>query len=136
MNFFDMPAELKVTEMAWPTKIVLGPGALGRVPAQIERLKMKRPLVVTDAGVVKVGLADKLFSTLRDAQIGFETFDKVEPNPTEKDAFDGVAFFNAKKCDGVIGIGGEVTPVPCPVAACTVAVSERFPAASKASTEY
>jgi hypothetical protein len=26
-NFFDMPGELKVTELSWPTKVVLGPGA-------------------------------------------------------------------------------------------------------------
>jgi 4-hydroxybutyrate dehydrogenase len=105
-NFVDMPIELKITEMSWPTKIVLGPGALQRVPAQVERLKMKRPLVVTDAGVVKAGLAERLLTVLRDAKIAFEVFDKVEPNPTEKDAFDGVAFFKEKRCDGVIGIGG------------------------------
>jgi alcohol dehydrogenase class IV len=106
MKFFDIPAEPRITEMSYPTKVVFGAGALGRVPAQVERLKMKHPLVVTDAGVVKAGLAQKLYDVLKGASIRYSVFDKVEPNPTEKDAFDGVAFFKKSDCDGIIAIGG------------------------------
>jgi 4-hydroxybutyrate dehydrogenase len=105
-KLFDMPAEARVTQMSWPTKIVFGAGALKELPAQVERLKMKHPLVVTDAGVVKAGLAQRLYDVLKGAKISFDVFDKVEPNPTEKDAFDGIAYFKAKKCDGFIAIGG------------------------------
>ncbi|MFZ5468777.1 MAG: iron-containing alcohol dehydrogenase [Myxococcota bacterium] len=106
MKHFDMPIELSITEMSWPTKIVLGPGALRRAPAQVERLKMKRPLVVTDAGVVKAGLTAKLFEVLKEAGVAFEVFDQVQPNPTEKDAFEGLARFRETKCDGFIALGG------------------------------
>ncbi len=61
MQPFDMPHDVRVTEMSWPTKIVFGAGALKRLPAQVARLKMKRPLVVTDAGVVKAGLAQRVY---------------------------------------------------------------------------
>lgn len=105
-RLFDMPTEPRITEMSWPTKIVLGPGALQRVPAQVQRLGMKRPLVVTDQGVVKAGLAEKLFAVLRQADIAYEVFDRVEPNPTEKDAFAGLEAFRKGKCDGFIGLGG------------------------------
>ena len=47
---FDIPDEPRITEMSWPTRVVFGAGALKRLPAQVERLKMKRPLVVTDQG--------------------------------------------------------------------------------------
>ena len=76
-KLFDMPAEARVTQMSWPTKIVFGAGALKELPAQVERLKMRRPLVVTDAGVVKAGLAQKLFEVLQGAKIAYEVFDKV-----------------------------------------------------------
>ena len=82
-KLFDMPTEERVNEMSWPTKIVFGAGAIARLPAQVERLKMKRPLVVTDAGVVKAGLAAKLFEVLNGAKISYEVFDKVDVGPGE-----------------------------------------------------
>lgn len=101
-----MPSEPRVTEMSFPTKVVFGAGALARLPAQAERLQIKHPLVVTDAGVVRAGLAERLYGVLRGAKIGFDIFDKVEPNPTEKDVFDGLALYRQKNCDGVIALGG------------------------------
>src|SRR5512132_182091 len=101
----DVPTD-RIVEMSYPTRVVFGVGALSRVPAQVERLKMKRPLVVTDAGVVKAGLAQKLFDVLKGAQVAYEVFDRVEPNPTERDAFEGVKLFKERKCDGVIALGG------------------------------
>ncbi len=106
MQPFDMPSDVRVTEMAWPTKIVFGAGALKRLPAQVERLKMRRPLVVTDAGVVKAGLAQRVYEVLRAAGLEYAVFDRVEPNPTEKDVFAGLEAYRASGCDSVIALGG------------------------------
>jgi alcohol dehydrogenase class IV len=106
MSLFDFPTEPRITEMSYPTKVVFGVGALSRLPAQVERLKMKHPLVVTDQGVVKVGLAEQVFGVLKKANVSFAVFDRVEPNPTEKDAFDGVAAYRQHKCDGIVAVGG------------------------------
>ena len=56
MALFDLPADLPITEMSWPTRVVLGPGALSRLPQQVARLGISNPLVVTDQGVVRAGL--------------------------------------------------------------------------------
>ncbi|QRN99873.1 iron-containing alcohol dehydrogenase [Archangium violaceum] len=106
MKPFDMPSEPRITELSWPTKIVLGAGALQRLPAQVARLNMKRPLVVTDAGVVKAGLAQRLYEVLKAAGVGFTVFDQVKPDPTERDAFAGLEMYKAGRCDGIIAIGG------------------------------
>ncbi|WNG34668.1 iron-containing alcohol dehydrogenase [Archangium violaceum] len=106
MKPFDMPSEPRITEMSWPTKIVLGAGALQRLPAQVARLNMKRPLVVTDAGVVKAGLAQRLYAVLKEAGVSFATFEEVKPDPTERDAFAGLDAYRANKCDGIIALGG------------------------------
>jgi 4-hydroxybutyrate dehydrogenase len=106
MKPFDMPSEPRITELSWPTKIVLGAGALKRLPAQVARLNMKRPLVVTDAGVVKAGLAPRLYAVLEEAGVSFATFEEVKPDPTERDAFAGLDAYRANKCDGIIAIGG------------------------------
>lgn len=106
MKLFDMPADARITEMSYPTKVVFGAGALARLPAQVARLAMKRPLVVTDAGVVKAGLAQKIYDVLAQGKVSYAVFDRVEPNPTEKDAFDGLEAYRAAGCDGIIAVGG------------------------------
>ena len=106
MKLPDMPSEPRITEMAWPTKIVFGVGALQRLPAQVARLGMKKPLVVTDAGVVKAGLAQKVYDVLRGADIAYGVFDRVQPNPTEQDAFDGLEAYRKQSCDGIVAVGG------------------------------
>ncbi|MBJ6759218.1 iron-containing alcohol dehydrogenase [Myxococcaceae bacterium JPH2] len=106
MKPFDIPPEPRVTEMAWPTRIVFGAGALQRLPAQVARLKMTRPLVVTDAGVVKAGLVSRVLETLKSAGVTCAVFDRVEPNPTEADVFAGLEAYRQNGCDGVIALGG------------------------------
>jgi len=92
--------------MSYPTKVVFGIGALKRLPAQVERLKVKKALLVTDGGVVKSGLAERAIAVLRAAGIPFAVFDSVRPDPTEQDAFEGVAAYRQSGCDGLIAIGG------------------------------
>jgi 4-hydroxybutyrate dehydrogenase len=104
--FFDLPSPLAITTMAWPTRIVLGPGALARLPAEVDRLRMRRPLVVTDRGVVKAGLAGRVYAVLEGAGMRVPRFEDVNPNPTDRDAEAGLAAFRAGDCDGLVAIGG------------------------------
>jgi alcohol dehydrogenase class IV len=95
-----------ISEMSYPTKIVFGPGAVSRLPAWCKALGMKKPLLVTDLGVVKAGLAERVTAELRKEGIAFGTFDRVEPNPTDKDALDGLASYREQGCDGIVALGG------------------------------
>lgn len=106
MHLFDLPSEPRVTEMSWPTKVVFGPGALQRLPEQVARLKLRHPLVVTDAGVVKAGIAHRVYDVLRMAGVEFAAFERVEPDPTERDVFEGLAAYREHGCDGLIALGG------------------------------
>ncbi len=106
MRLSDFPQESRIVEMSYPTKVVFGIGALKRLPAQVERLKVKKALLVTDGGVVKSGLAERAIAVLRAAGIPFAVFDSVRPDPTERDAFEGVAAYRQSGCDGLIAIGG------------------------------
>jgi alcohol dehydrogenase class IV len=104
--FFDLPASPGVTVMAWPTRIVLGPGALGRLGEEAARLGMRRPLVVTDHGVVAAGLAERVYAALREAGLRYASFEEVRANPTDRDAEEGLAAFRAGECDGLVAVGG------------------------------
>jgi alcohol dehydrogenase class IV len=95
-----------ITEMSFPTRIVFGKGAIREVPNHLARLGVKRPLVVTDAGLVSTGLLGKLTAVLEAAHVPVAVFDGVEPNPTGETVERGLAAYKAGSCDGVIGIGG------------------------------
>jgi alcohol dehydrogenase class IV len=102
----NLTLDARITEMSYPTKVVLGVGAIERLASHVERLKMTRPLVVTDAGVVKAGLLEKVVSGLREAQIEFAVFDRVQANPTEADVFAGLESYRNERCNGFIALGG------------------------------
>ena len=88
--FFDLPTEPRVAVLSWPTRVVLGAGALRRLPEEVRRLGLHRPLVVTDAGVVKAGIVDRVISILGEAGLVHVLFDRVTPDPTERDVFAGL----------------------------------------------
>jgi 4-hydroxybutyrate dehydrogenase len=86
------------------TTIRFGNGALKEAIADLASLGIERPLVVTDRGVVAVGLLDRLRAVLGSMPVA--VFDEVETNPTEAAALQALAVYRASNCDGVIGLGG------------------------------
>ncbi len=105
-DFFDLPAAPGITVMSWPTRVVLGAGALSRLPAELERLAIRRPLVVTDRGVVKAGLSERVHALLAGASLRSARFEDVQPNPTDRDAASGLAAYRAGDCDALVAVGG------------------------------
>jgi alcohol dehydrogenase class IV len=91
---------------SFPTTIVFGAGAVRVVGDHVKRLGAKRALVVGDAGVVKVGIAERVRSLLEEAGIAAAVFSDVDPNPVEKNVFDGVAAYKAHDAGCIVSVGG------------------------------
>jgi alcohol dehydrogenase class IV len=91
---------------SFPTTIVFGVGAVGTVGAHVKRLGATRALVVCDAGVVRVGIAEKVCGLLAAAGVEAAVFDKVDPNPVESNVFDGVAAYKAHSAGCIVSVGG------------------------------
>lgn len=106
MRLVDLFKDDRIVEMSYPTRVVFGTGALQRLPAQVERLQMRKPLVVADKGIVKSGLLSRLLDVLKGSGVAHGIFDRVNPDPTEEDAFEGVAAYRGQRCVGLIAIGG------------------------------
>ncbi len=106
MRLVDLSADDRIVEMSYPTRVVFGTGALQRLPAQVERLQMRRPLVVADKGIVKSGLLARVLDVLKGSGVAHGIFDRVNPDPTEEDAFDGVEAYRNQSCVGLIAVGG------------------------------
>ena len=101
-----IPFSLDVTTFYYPTKIVFGPGAIERLSLETAAFTMSRPLVVTDGGLAKGPVFDRVLGIIRKRCGDAVVFDQVLPNPTEQNVLDGVARYQEAKCDGVIGVGG------------------------------
>lgn len=95
-----------ISRFSFPTGIVFGPGALGELGAEARQLGVKRPLVVTDPGVVACGLAEQILDESRRAGLSSSLFTGVDPNPVEKNVVEGLAAYRQANCDSVIGLGG------------------------------
>jgi 4-hydroxybutyrate dehydrogenase len=91
---------------SFPTTIVFGAGALGTLADHVERIGGKRVLVVCDAGVVRAGLLERVKSVLDKASIPSAVFDKVDPNPVEKNVIEGVDAYKASGADLIVSVGG------------------------------
>ncbi len=85
----------------YPTTVWAGPGRLAELPAACQRLGIKRPLLVTDAGLANAPMVKRAIELS-----GAALFANVKGNPTGKNVDDGLAALRAGKHDGVIAFGG------------------------------
>jgi 4-hydroxybutyrate dehydrogenase len=86
------------------TQIHLDFGAVNQVRAECERVGMRRPLIVTDAGVRAAGVLDKALAALGD--LPHTVFDQTPSNPTEAAVRAATTLARAEGCDGLIAVGG------------------------------
>lgn len=87
-------------------RVVSGAGCVGRVGELARGLGVRHVLLVTDAGIVAAGHADRAQQALRAAGLRVTTFDKAKENPTTKCVDDCVAAAWAAGIDALIGLGG------------------------------
>nr|WP_221898906.1 iron-containing alcohol dehydrogenase [Gordonibacter massiliensis (ex Traore et al. 2017)] len=97
---------VKAFEFACPTKIIAGAHTLDKLPDELADRGVEHPLVMTDAGLVKLGVAAKLTDVLDAAGVAYDLFDQVPPD-SSMDVVNEVARLYAERgCDGFVAIGG------------------------------
>jgi len=89
-----------------PTVSLMGVGSSKEAGPQAKALGATNLLIVTDAGLSKMGVADKIKAQLEEAGLKAVIFDGAEPNPTDKNVHDGVKVYQDNKCDGIVSLGG------------------------------
>ncbi|HUZ87635.1 MAG TPA: iron-containing alcohol dehydrogenase [Candidatus Baltobacterales bacterium] len=89
-----------------PTRLVQRLGAISELGNEASLLGMRRPLLVTDAGVKAAGLLDTALEALRRSDVEPVVFDKVRANPGVELVDAGAAEYKAQGCDGLVAIGG------------------------------
>ncbi|WP_321530040.1 iron-containing alcohol dehydrogenase [uncultured Desulfuromonas sp.] len=89
-----------------PTVSLMGVGCAKEAGDQAKALGATKLLIVTDAGLAAMGVADTIKGYVEAAGLEAVIFDGAEPNPTDKNVADGVKVYEDNKCDGIITLGG------------------------------
>jgi alcohol dehydrogenase len=88
------------------TRIVFGPGTVARLGELAGELAARRVLLISDAGVVAAGHAQRGLESVRDSGLQVHLYDQVQENPTTDDVERGVAIARDLQPDLLVGLGG------------------------------
>lgn len=86
------------------TQIELDHGAVRLLPDECRRVGIKRPLLVTDAGVRDAGVLQKAIDVLHG--VPHAIYDRTPSNPTEAAVREATQLLRDERCDGLIAVGG------------------------------
>jgi choline dehydrogenase len=89
-----------------PTVVKHAPGALAHLADEVKALGVKRPMLVTDKGLVSAGLVDEPIKALKAGGVDHVLFDEVVANPPIALVDHGAEVYRSEGCDGLIGFGG------------------------------
>ena len=90
----------------YPTTIWVGENRINELSKACNQLNIKKPLIVTDGGLVKSEMFLKMITRLESEGIKMNIFSDVVGNPTGNNVNEGVKIFNDNKNDGIIAFGG------------------------------
>ena len=83
-----------------------GKGAREELPGEIKSRGFKKAFVVTDKSLVECGLINKVTDVLQRAEIPYEVYSDVKPNPSIKNVTDGVEACRNSGADVIVAVGG------------------------------
>src|SRR5579863_8540383 len=93
-------------EVLIPSTIKIGGGAIADAAYILKRLEVRHPLIVTDAYLMRSGLADSLRHQLEKAGFACSIFAETVPDPTTDAVAAGLHAFTQGRHDGLVSLGG------------------------------
>lgn len=89
-----------------PAVNIMGIDCLEEAMAAIAGYGLRKALIVTDAGLAKAGVAERMAEMLAMRDIDSAIFDGAKPNPSIANVEQGLALLQRERCDCVISLGG------------------------------
>ena len=89
------------------TKIVSGKNSVANIPAELEFFNSKRPLLISDTVLNKIGTVEKISKSLKDGniEIGY-TYTEV-PQDSDLDVINKLCkIYKENNCDSIVAVGG------------------------------
>jgi alcohol dehydrogenase class IV len=97
-----------MTKANWnyPTAVRFGAGRISELPEALAAVGIRKPLLVTDAGLAGLPVTQNVLADLRGQGIEVGLFSEVKPNPVAANVEAGIKVLRAGGHDGVIAFGG------------------------------
>ncbi len=76
------------------------------IPDTIKSHGLTRPIIITDKGIMNLGLVNPLIDALGKANMPYSLYDGTVANPTTKNVAEALKIYKDDKCDCIIGFGG------------------------------
>lgn len=89
-----------------PAVNIMGIDCLDEAMAAIAGYGLRKALIVTDPGLVKAGVAERIAGMLAMRDIDSRIFDGAKPNPSIANVEAGLAMLRRESCDCVVSLGG------------------------------
>jgi len=83
-----------------------GKGAINEIANEVKSHGAKKVLLVTDESLIKFNVATKIADILKNANIDYEIYDRIKPNPTIENVKDGVEACKKANADIIVAVGG------------------------------
>ena len=83
-----------------------GAGAIKEIATEVKGRGFNKAFVCSDPDLIKFGVTKKVTDVLDNADIDYEIYSEIKPNPTIENVQTGVAAFKASGADCIIAIGG------------------------------
>ena len=83
-----------------------GAGCISEIAGEAKRRGLKKAFVCSDPDLVKFKVTDKVLNVLKDANLAYELYSDIKPNPTIENVKNGVTAYKNSKADYIIAIGG------------------------------
>ena len=83
-----------------------GAGCRSVIADEIKKRGYQKVMLITDKDLVKFGVAAKVEEVLKGADIPYEVFSDIKPNPTIKNVLDALAAFQASGAECIVALGG------------------------------
>ncbi len=99
-----------------PPKLLTGAGCAKELPALIASHGIKKVLVVTDPGLMKLGLLNGMLAQLQDSGVETVLYADTQANPTIDNVEAARALYAENACQAIIAFGGG-SPMDCAKAA-------------------
>lgn len=81
-------------------------GSVKKLPEIIKKRKCDNVLIITDSGIMRLGLTGRLEKALSDNGITYSIYDKTVANPTTVNVSEALDIYVSNVCNAIIGFGG------------------------------
>ncbi|MDQ0273396.1 iron-containing alcohol dehydrogenase [Cytobacillus purgationiresistens] len=93
--------------LKWRTpELLKGPDSILLLSNILKDLSLEKVLIVTDPGIMKLGLLEPLCAKLDQTDILYFIYGKTIPNPTIDNIEEALALYTEQECEGIIAFGG------------------------------